>query len=288
MLYTIKNEFLTVTVDSFGAQMISAKSADGYEYIWQGEKYWDDHAPVLFPSCGNLPGGKYTYRGKEYKLPIHGLVMYREAHLVEKSDTKLVFKFVSDAETFEAYPFCFELNVVFEISGKTLTTKIIPTNKDEKVMPYMVGWHPGFNLWGDGAIGDFRVDFGYGNELPWYPIIPNHPISKDSKPHALRDGSYYLDEEEIYYNDTMIFTNYPKSFSLKDGNGYAKISMRVSENLPFFCIWKEPYTDARFICLEPWNNIFNSDGSIEDFEKKKMATLVPGESEEYVYETTFN
>jgi galactose mutarotase-like enzyme len=214
--------------------------------------------------------------------------MYREAELIEKSDVKLVFRFLSDAETLTAYPFCFELMVVFEIFDKTLITKIIPKNTDEKVMPYMVGWHPGFNLWGDGAIGDFRIDFGGGEELPWYPIIPEHPISKESKPHKLRDGSYYLDEEEIYYNDTMIFTEYPKAFSLKDKKGFAKISMRVSDNLGFFCIWKEPFSDARFICLEPWNNIFNSDGSVEDFEKKKMATLVPGESEEYVYETTFN
>ena len=133
MLYTIENDFLTITVDSFGAQIHSVKSADGYEYMWQGEKYWEDHAPVLFPTCGNLPGLKYTYRGNEYKLPIHGLVMYRESELVEKTDTRLKFKFVSDDETFAGFPFCFELNVVFEISGKTLTTKIIPKNTDEKV-----------------------------------------------------------------------------------------------------------------------------------------------------------
>ena len=288
MLYTIKNNFLTVTADSHGAQIQSVKSADGYEYMWQGEKYWDDHAPVLFPTCGNLPGKKYFYRGNEYKLPIHGLVMYEEASLVEATDSKLVFRFTSSDKTLEAYPFCFELNVTYEIFDNLLTAKITPTNKGEKVMPYMVGWHPGFNLWGNGAIGDFRVDFGKGSALPWYPIEPGQPISKESKPHLLKDGSYYLDEEEIYYNDTMIFTDYPKAFALKDKDGFAKIEMRVSDNLGFVCIWKEPFSDARFICLEPWNNIFNSDGTPEDFEKKKMATLAPGASEEYVYQVTFN
>ena len=169
-----------------------------------------------------------------------------------------------------------------------LTTKIIPTCKDEKPMPYMVGWHPGFNLWGDGDIGNFRIDFEKCDELPWYPIEPGHPISKDSKIHKMISNSYYLDEDEIYYNDTMIFTDYPKTFALKDKDGNARIKMRVSENLGFLCIWKEPFSDARFICLEPWNNIFNSDGTPEDFEKKKMATLASGQSEEYVYEVTFN
>ena len=86
----------------------------------------------------------------------------------------------------------------------------------------------------------------------------------------------------------MIFENYSKSLSLEDGDGNARIAMKVSENLPFFCIWKEASAEARFVCLEPWNNIFNSDGTTEDFEKKKMATLNPGESESYTYEVTFN
>ena len=279
MLYTIKNDYLTVTVNSFGAQLCSVKSADGYEYMWQGEKYWEDHCPVLFPTCGNLPCKKYYYKGKEYKLPIHGIVMYRGSELIEATGAKLVFRFASNDETLANYPFCFELFVEFEISDKTLTAKI---------MPYMVGWHPGFNLWGEDAIGDFRVDFGKCDELPWYPIVPGHPISKDPTPHKMTANSYYLNEEEIYYNDTMIFTDYPKAFALRDKDGHARISMRVSDNLGFFCIWKEPFSDARFICLEPWNNIFNNDGTAEDFEKKKMATLAPGMSEEYVYEVNFD
>ena len=34
MKKTIKNEFLELTVDSLGAQMISLKSYSGTEYIW--------------------------------------------------------------------------------------------------------------------------------------------------------------------------------------------------------------------------------------------------------------
>ena len=155
-------------------------------------------------------------------------------------------------------------------------------------MPYMVGWHPAFNLWGDCAVSNFAVDFGEGDSLAWYPILPDRPISYTSQPHKLDNGVYRFCEEEIYANDTMIFEKYPTSFSLKDGNGNARISMKVSDNLPFFCIWKEPCTDARFVCLEPWSNIFNSDGRTEDFAEKKMQRLEPGESASYVYEVTFN
>ena len=288
MLHTIKNEFLTVSVDTFGAQLMSVKSKDGWEYIWQGEKYWEDHSPVLFPTCGNVPTKKYTVEDKEYTLPIHGIAMYREFVLTEKTEQSLVFTLVSDEKTLECYPFDFEFKVVYVLNGKSLKVNLVPTNKGNKVMPYMVGWHPGFNLWGDDAIGDFKVDFGTGHELPWYPITPGQPIPQYPVNHDLKDGCYYLCEKEIYDNDTMIFANYPKSLSLKDASGYAKISMRVSPNIAYFCIWKEPFSDARFICLEPWSNIFNSDGTTPDLNVRPMSRLAPGKSESYDYEVEFN
>lgn len=53
MLIALKNEFLSLTVDTTGAQMMSIRSADGCEYLWQGDpKYWADRAPTLFPFIG--------------------------------------------------------------------------------------------------------------------------------------------------------------------------------------------------------------------------------------------
>ncbi len=288
MLYTIKNEFLTVQADTFGAEIRSVKSNKGEEYIWQGQKYWTDHAPVLFPTCGNCPNRKYIWQGKEYVLPIHGIAMYREFKLDSCTDTSLTFSLESDEKTLENYPFAFKLLVNYTLQDNNLRLTITPINTGDGFMPYMVGWHPGFNLLGDYAINDYAVDFGSGESLDWYPILPGEPISLNSKPHSLDNGVYRLNEEEIYYNDTMIFENYPKSFSLTDGDGNARISMRVSDNLAFLCIWKADTSDARFVCLEPWSNIFNSDGTTEDFARKKMQKLQSGESASYSYVVTFN
>ncbi len=288
MLYTIKSDKLSVTVDTFGAQVMSIKSADGFEYLWQGGEWWPDRCPVLFPTCGNCPTRKYTYRGKEYKLPIHGIAMYREFTLEQKSDTRLVFVLRSDNDTLAQYPFDFEFCVEVYVDGNELFVNLLPTNTGDKTLPYMAGWHPGFNLRGDYAIGEYAVDFGTYESLDWYPIPPGGPVAFASKPHALDGGKYYLNEEEIYYNDTMIFENYPKTLALLDGTGEPWIKMEVSDNLKFFCIWKEASAEARFVCLEPWSNIFNSDGSTEDFEKKKMQSLAPGESGKYSYRVTFN
>ncbi len=287
MFYTIKNDRLTVTVNSFGAELSSVVGADGYEYIWQGGEWWPDRSPVLFPTCGNVPGRRYFVDGKEYKLPIHGIAMYREFDLIEKAADRLLFSQKSSEETLKSYPFDFELQVEFLLDGNTLITKLIPINTGTGIMPYMVGWHPGFNLPGDGAIGDFRVDFGKCDSLVWYPTLGNSPIPLHPTVHNLKDNSYYLNEEEIYENDTMIFRDYPKSFSLRDPKGRTVISMQAGDNIPYFCIWKEASSEARFVCLEPWNNIFTTDGSPEHLEKRRMTRLAPGERDIYTYKTVF-
>ena len=59
MIYTIKNDKLTATVSSKGSELISVKSADGKEFIWQAdEKFWARSAPVLFPIVGGLKDKK--------------------------------------------------------------------------------------------------------------------------------------------------------------------------------------------------------------------------------------
>ena len=135
MFYTIKNEYLEVSVNSFGAELSSVKAKDGYEYMWQGGEWWPDRCPVLFPTCGNLPGRKYYYDGKEYKLPIHGIAMYREFTLVEKEETRLLFSQKSDAETLKSYPFEFELQVEFTLDENSLITRLIPINTGTGIMP---------------------------------------------------------------------------------------------------------------------------------------------------------
>ena len=51
MRYTIENEFIRLTIDSLGAEMVSAVDrATGSEMIWCADPaVWNRHAPILFP-----------------------------------------------------------------------------------------------------------------------------------------------------------------------------------------------------------------------------------------------
>ena len=68
MQATIHNEFLTLTVDTHGAEAVSLKNAAGEELLWQADPaVWKRHAPILFPWTGKLPGGTFEAGGKTYK-----------------------------------------------------------------------------------------------------------------------------------------------------------------------------------------------------------------------------
>ena len=73
MQATIHNEFLTLTVDTHGAEAVSLKNAAGQEMLWQADPaVWKRHAPILFPWTGKLTGGTFTANGKTYKGGQHG------------------------------------------------------------------------------------------------------------------------------------------------------------------------------------------------------------------------
>ena len=69
-MFIIENDFLTVGVNPFGAELWSVVSKEnGKEYIWQGNpEIWNGRAPVLFPICGRLSGDSYEYGGKSFHV----------------------------------------------------------------------------------------------------------------------------------------------------------------------------------------------------------------------------
>ena len=72
----ISNGVISAEISAMGAELISLMK-DGFENIWDGNpEIWDGHAPILFPVCGQLKDGKFTYRGKEYFMDGHGFAKH--------------------------------------------------------------------------------------------------------------------------------------------------------------------------------------------------------------------
>ena len=82
MRYAIENEFIRLTIDSLGAEMVSViDRATGSEMIWCADPaVWNRHAPILFPYAGKLTGGHFKASdGKLYEKNLLSLGLSREA-----------------------------------------------------------------------------------------------------------------------------------------------------------------------------------------------------------------
>ena len=286
MIYTLKNENLEVAVNSLGAELTSVKSRTEHEYIWQGSE-WKKHAPVLFPICGALLDGKYIFKGREYALEKHGFVKFYDFTLKAADDTSLTLVLESNEQTLAVYPFEFVLSAQFLLNGNRLDVIFTVENKGMQIMPYMFGWHPAFTLGNNNPINSFYVDFGDRTELIRHTLQNGPFINPFYTVYPLNDGKYFLNEEEIYANDTMIFKDAPKTVKLSGSNGEPSLTLEYSDNLAYLCIWKYPSSSARYVCLEPWSDIPSDGETPENFLSRPMSRLSPSEKEEYKYTVTF-
>ena len=107
MQATIQNDFLTLTVDTHGAEAVSLKNAAGEELLWQADPaVWKCHAPILFPWTGKLPGGTFEVDGKTYKGGQHGFARDLEHTLLKAEGDTIRLELRSDEKSkAERFPF---------------------------------------------------------------------------------------------------------------------------------------------------------------------------------------
>ena len=289
MIHTIKSDRLTVKIDDFGAELISVLGADGYEYIWEGKEHWRHHAPVLFPTCGRIVNDTYTLSGKTYRMGIHGFANKSQFSVVSKSESRLTLSITENGTTLEQFPFNFEFRADFTVSENALTVVFTVFNNTDRTMPYMVGWHPGFTLdcKNGSDIEDWSLCFETKENLISYPITPACFVSHEGVEYPITDGTYFLNEREIYDNDSVLFSRVGGGVTLSCKGEAHSMEMSFSDNLPYFCIWKAPTNDAKFVCLEPWSNL-PGDGREENFDTKEMSRLSAMSDESYTYSMKFN
>lgn len=89
--YQLKNEELTLTVISAGAEMKSLKdNKTEQEYLWQADpKFWGRTSPVLFPIVGNYVQKQSVYEGKHIRC--HSMVLQETWNLIWRARQKKRF-----------------------------------------------------------------------------------------------------------------------------------------------------------------------------------------------------
>mgnify|MGYP003588966842 FL=1 len=274
----IENDVLEAVISSSGAELISLKTRkDGTERIWQADpEIWKRHAPVLFPYTGKLREGHYFYNGEEYKGGQHGFARDVEHQPVEQSRNNVVFLLRSNSETRERYPFDFELYSSYSLNGNSITHKLTVKNTGTDDMRFGIGYHPAFICPFDDRhdTEDYLLEF----DVPQTPRIvkmaegytqPESSWERQSEFRTIQLTDHLFDNDSICYTDLTA-----GELSLVEKDTGRRISVSI-KGYPYVLIWSSMTPKLRFVCIEPWRSINDTDTTDCDWNKKPCACELP-------------
>lgn len=260
----IKNDRLSVGINTFGSELAYIKGCNGKDYLWGGDpRVWSLRAPVLFPICGGLKEGKYTYDGSEYRLPKHGFAEDSEFSGKRISDTCAEFTLTSNVDTLKVYPFEFCLKIVFELVENKLKVTNIVENKSGKTMYFSIGAHEGYSC--PEGIEEYKIIFDEPETLYSY-ILDGNLLEKNSV--RIIENSRELPLKYEYFAvDALVFKNIDfnrATLVKKDGTKIVSVEFDKAD---YFLLWTKP--GAKYICLEPWCGVQDIVGSPYELKKKE-------------------
>ena len=277
MLYTIKNDFLSVSASDQGAELQSV-IYDGAEFLWQGDpQWWTWRAPVLFPFVGKLKGGSYLHNGNQYAPEKnHGFARNSGFTLVGNSENAISFLLCDNEATRVIYPFEFELLVTYKLSGRSLHTGFKVTNKSGVDMYFSIGGHPAFNcpLSPEESFDDYEIVFNKNETEGTHIVTKEELMSCETAPFFNNSNQIQLNYELFYKYETLAFSHLKSTaVTLQSRKTGAGVAMDFT-GFPYFGIWQPP--GAPFVCLEPWQGIDDSPSSTGNLcEKKGIMRLSP-------------
>lgn len=249
-LITIKNESLSATVSTLGAELQSLTDRAGNEYIWQGDPaVWSGRSPVLFPICGGLKENKYTLDGKFYELSKHGFAKRSEFIPVSVGESEAIFLLRENEQTLVSYPFSFEFYVSFALVRNSLQVEYKVVNLSDRSMYFSCGAHEGFAL--PCGIDGTKIVFEKAEQLKNYKVT--HGLL-DTVYDFIGDGSdtITLSKENFAVDAIVLPEISSRSLTLVS----ADCSRKIKVDFPDFdhlLVWQ--MAGADYVCIEPWSGL---------------------------------
>lgn len=286
MTHSIFNDILTVEIAEKGAELRSIKTnKDGCEYLWQGDaKYWEDRAPFMFPICSSVADDIYTYRGKEYKMGLHGFAQYENFSADKKSDSEIALTLTSSDKTREIYPFDFVLTITYTLDGNKLSVSADIKNTGNDMLHATFGGHPGFNVPLDkkSEFESYYIEFCEPSVPLQIILSPECAVTGELKPLELEDKKILRLRHDLFIPDGIFMSGMPKELTLRSTSGARSVKLCYND-MDYLGIWQEYGTDTPFICIEPWCAPPTNDRKTrEDLETKKGLFHIPAGKEKIV------
>ena len=293
MIVTVSDNKLSVSANTNGATLTSVKRLrDKREFLWQGsEDSWTEQDVVIFPFVARQKDGWYSIDGKRYDMPLHGVCRHADFTEQRVSDSETVLINRYNESTLEKYPFRYEYSVRFKVEGGALEVTHTAKNVDDKLMYFMMGAHPAFNVCATEKDGKIDTGANYIDFLK--PISPNY-LTLEEKGHFITGTAPFGTITKLSAGkDVMV--KY-KTVMLTDV-GTDKLALRLADGesvyfdfgeVDVLAFWSIEESGA-YICIEPWHGAPDRLDPVRELKDKAFVhTLEPGKTFTYRYKVSFN
>lgn len=282
MQYFLDGEQISVAVESKGAEICSIYNKKTQkEILWQADPdIWDRHAPLLFPHCGNVWDKQLTVQGRAYPAAQHGFARDFEFACVRHDKKALVFRLQSSPLTQNYYPYQFVLEVEYTLSGNILQQQVRVINKDNQLLPFTLGFHPGFAL-----------PFGGHPKTTHYQVVfevPESPMEIETVNGYVSGKKTLLFENQksmelspsLFEVDSICLTGLKSRYidlcPVDAGNETIRVYI---EGFPYVLLWAPAVGTLPLLCIEPWHGLPDGPQRYGEFENKPGQTLLqPGKT----------
>lgn len=280
-LTRIANDQITVDVAALGAEMQSIQTRDGRHWLWHGDAaHWTGRSPILFPIVGKAPNDTISVEGLRLQMSQHGFARRSNFELVVEESDRCVYRLTASEASRAMYPFDFQLDVEHVVEGRAVVVSAEVTNRDHRVMPFGIGFHPAFAWPLPGAEGrPHLVELDEGG-APALHRLSGGLVEPEALPSPFENGRLVL-EQNLFAQDAMLFPEGAGAGLLYGPEAGPQVHF-TWENLPNFALWTKPGGD--FICLEPWHGTAAEVGGSDELSERPFSELLgPGARARYSF-----
>jgi galactose mutarotase-like enzyme len=186
--------------------------------------------------------------------------------------TTAVFRLHDDEETLLVYPFRFNLDIQFRLTGPTLSMTATIRNLGNEIMPASFGFHPAFR-WplpqGQDRAGHF-IEFATDEPDPVRRLDAAGLLSPERHATPIVQRRLVL-TDELFESDALILDRIRSRSVVYAGTAGTQLQVSFADS-PYLGIWTKP--GAQFICIEPWHGISDPAGFSGDFHDKLGINLI--------------
>nr|WP_306269664.1 aldose 1-epimerase family protein [Pararhizobium sp. IMCC3301] len=274
-MVTLSHGGSSLQVRPLGAELTSW-NVDGLELLWQADPdFWPRSSPILFPVVGQCVGSAIRIGDQSYPMSRHGFASQMPFATMDCTDNAAHFLLTDTPETWQHFPFAFELKVSYRLEAASVTCAFSVTNTGAEPMPYALGLHPGFN-WPDRNTGsDAKIIFE-ALEPSSVPVITADGFFTDNVRRLELDGNTLALSERNLGSEALCFLNAKSRALTFCQNDRPSITI-ANDGFPHFAIWTRP--EAPFLSIESWTGHGDPAGFAGAFrEKPSLRALQPGVS----------